>query len=60
MPEVTKFAFLLERQINMLLESVKAIAMQGNEGAEDDSVQQEFVVEQMLHVALTLDYSDEV
>ncbi|TKA63538.1 hypothetical protein B0A49_11325, partial [Cryomyces minteri] len=60
MPEVTKFAFLLERQINILLESVRATAMQGNEGAEDDSVQQEFVVEQMLHVALTLDYSDEV
>ncbi|KAI9674307.1 MAG: hypothetical protein M1822_009556 [Bathelium mastoideum] len=65
MPEVTRFAFLLEKQINALIEQVKKIAAPDGEDqdgveAEEDTVQQEFVVEQMLHIALSLDYSDEI
>lgn len=58
MPEVTRFAYLLQRNINLLVEHVHAIAVQ--EDAQEDSMQQEFVVEQLLHIALTLDFSDEV
>ncbi|KAK4991656.1 chromosome condensation complex Condensin, subunit G [Elasticomyces elasticus] len=61
MPEVTKFAFLLERQLNFLIEAVRAAAVQEEgDDQEEESVQREFVVEQMLHMALTFDYSDEV
>ncbi|KAL9093572.1 MAG: hypothetical protein Q9165_003967 [Trypethelium subeluteriae] len=63
MPEVTKFGFLLQKQVNVLIEQVKRIATtEGEDGveAEEDTVQQEFLVEQMLHIALTLDYSDEI
>ncbi|KAF1981724.1 ARM repeat-containing protein [Aulographum hederae CBS 113979] len=63
MPEVTKFAFLLQKHIEVLVEGVRLVAnaADGEEGdAEEDTVQQEFCVEQMLHIALTLDYSDEV
>ena len=65
LPEVTKFGFLLQNQINVLIEQVKKIAAPEGEGedgaeAEEDTVHQEFIVEQMLHIALTLDYSDEI
>ncbi|EMC94276.1 hypothetical protein BAUCODRAFT_26438 [Baudoinia panamericana UAMH 10762] len=60
LPEVTMFGFLLEREIAKLLETVQAAA-EGEDGdAEEMCVQREFVVEQMLHMALTFDYSDEV
>lgn len=58
MPEVTRFAYLVQRNINLLVEHVHAIAVQ--EDAQEDSIQQEFIVEQLLHIALTLDFSDEV
>jgi len=57
MPEVTRFAFLVQQNVNLLVDSVRANALQ-DDGEED--VQQEFIVEQLLHIALTLDYSDEV
>ncbi|KAI9696147.1 MAG: hypothetical protein M1820_008288 [Bogoriella megaspora] len=63
MPEVTRFGYLLQAQISALIEQVKKIATaEGEEGAEveEDTVQLEFVVEQMLQIALTLDYSDEI
>ncbi|KAF2721121.1 hypothetical protein K431DRAFT_312816 [Polychaeton citri CBS 116435] len=60
LPEVTRFAYLLEREMNRLLETVRLAATGEDEDAEEDSVQCEFVVEQMLHMALTFDYSDEV
>lgn len=58
MPEVSRFAFLLQSNINSLVESVQRIALQ--EEAEEDSVHQEFIIEQLLCIALTLDYSDEM
>lgn len=58
LPEVTRVAFLLQSNINSLVDLVQKLAIQ--EDAEEDSVHQEFIVEQLLQVALTLDYSDEI
>ena len=60
LPEVTKLGFFLQRYINVLIEKLRKAAEAGQEGAEQDTVEQEFVVEQLLHIAQTLDYSDEV
>ncbi|KAK3044460.1 hypothetical protein LTS18_001230, partial [Coniosporium uncinatum] len=61
MPEVTKFAFLLQRHLRTLIEGVQRVALQDDDAeAEEDTVAQEFCVEQMLHIALTFDYTDEV
>ena len=59
LPELTKFGFYLERSMNKLIETVHAAAL-GDEEAEEDAPQAEFVVEQLLHMALLYDYSDEV
>ena len=62
MPEVTKLAFYLQRYITVLVEALKRVANQEitEDEAEEDTVEQEFIVEQLLHIARTLDYSDEV
>ncbi|KAG8627712.1 hypothetical protein KVT40_003585 [Elsinoe batatas] len=65
MPEVTRFGFLLEREIKALVDTVQRAASGGPDGdgdeeAEEESVSREFVVEQMLAMASTFDYSDEV
>ncbi|RDA92583.1 hypothetical protein CP533_0949 [Ophiocordyceps camponoti-saundersi (nom. inval.)] len=56
MPEVTKLAFYLERYMQALLETLQ----KDDDQDDEDTVEQEFIVEQLLHMALTLDYSDEV
>jgi condensin complex subunit 3 len=63
MPEVTKLAHYLQRYIQVLIEALKRVATQdleGEEQEEEDTVEQESIVEQLLHIAQTLDYSDEV
>lgn len=60
MPEVTKLAYYLQRYITVLVEALKRIAKFEEEDDEEDTVEQEFIVEQMLQIARTLDYSDEV
>ena len=60
LPEVTKFGFFLEREMNSLIERIRAAATGEDEDAEEESAQREFIVEQLLHMALTFDYSDEV
>ncbi|KAK4193633.1 nuclear condensing complex subunit [Podospora australis] len=62
LPEVTKVAFYLERYIKVLIDAIKRAEEQEEleEEEEEDTVEQEFIVEQLLHIALTLDYSDEV
>jgi condensin complex subunit 3 len=61
MPEVTRYAFLLQRHINKLIEGVEQVALNPDDAdVEEDTVQQEFCVEQLLHIAKTLDYSDEM
>ena len=59
LPEVTKLAFFLQRCTNNLIDRVRMIHA-SPEGEEEDAVEQEFIVEQILHIALRLDYSDEV
>ncbi|TVY83178.1 Condensin complex subunit, partial [Lachnellula suecica] len=62
MPEVTKLAFYLQRYVTVLVEALKRVAAQEptEDEEEEDTVEQEFIVEQLLHIAQTLDYSDEV
>ncbi|KAH7140583.1 nuclear condensing complex subunit [Dactylonectria macrodidyma] len=62
LPEVTKLAFFLERYLQVLVEALKRVSQQevDEDEEEEDTVEQEFIVEQMLQIALTLDYSDEV
>ena len=62
MPEVTKLAYYLHTYIDVLVEAVKRVVedCSGEDGEEEDTVEQEFIVEQLLHIAQTLDYSDEV
>jgi condensin complex subunit 3 len=61
MPEVTNLAYFLQRYVTVLVEALKRVAAQeSTEDEEEDTVEQEFIVEQLLHIARTLDYSDEV
>ena len=58
MPEVTRLGFYLQQYMNLLLQSIKRSAELG--GGEEETAEQEFIVEQLLHICLTLDYSDEI
>ena len=60
MPEVTKLAFFLQIYTNKLVECLRPF--QGRYGKDDgeDTGEQEFIIEQLLHIAKSLDYSDEV
>ncbi|KAI6249110.1 Condensin complex subunit 3 [Erysiphe necator] len=62
MPEVIKLAFYLERYIQLLIDALSRSPpfQLGVEEDEEDTVEQEFIVEQLLHIARTQDYSDEV
>ncbi|KAI1844126.1 hypothetical protein JX266_009799 [Neoarthrinium moseri] len=62
LPEVTKLAFFLDRYLNVLVEALRRVNSQevAEDEDEEDTVEQEFIVEQLLHIILTLDYSDEV
>lgn len=61
LPEVTRLAYYLERYLNALIETLRKVD-QGElaEDEEDVTVEQEFISEQLLHIAVSLDYSDEV
>lgn len=60
LPEVTKLAFYLQRSCNNLVDGIRKAAEAEDGEEEDATVEQEFIVEQLLHIARTLDYSDEV
>lgn len=69
MPEVTRLGFILQKNLVFLIEDVQKVALlsagsENGEGdiadAEEDTVAQEFCVEQLLHIALTQDYTDEI
>lgn len=59
MPEVTALAHYLQKYTNELLEK-KKISKESGEANDEDSMEQEFIVEQLLHISITMDYSDEV
>ncbi|KEF57874.1 uncharacterized protein A1O9_05795 [Exophiala aquamarina CBS 119918] len=60
MPEVTRLGFHLQKHINELSSRVQT----ANESDSDDKIaeqaEQEFIVEQLLHIAQNLDYTDEI
>lgn len=58
MPEVTMLASYLHRYAHELVDILRA--NDTREDGEEDTVEREFVVEQLMHIAKTLDYSDEV
>ena len=58
-PEVTKLAFFLQRYINDLVDCLRRNTMR-DESQQEVTIDQEFIVEQLLHIVKTLDYSDEV
>ncbi|KAF3009611.1 hypothetical protein E8E13_006938 [Curvularia kusanoi] len=65
LPEITNFAHILQRQINNTTAAINRLAEMEDDDPEFDDAQEiaedaEFVAEQLLHVALTLDYSDEL
>ena len=60
LPEVMELAFLLQKYTNKLMEMLKKNYARGRYEGEDDTVEQEFVVEQLLQIAMTLDFSDEM
>ncbi|OAX78245.1 hypothetical protein ACJ72_07451 [Emergomyces africanus] len=57
-PEVTALAYYLHKYTTALIDRLNRPAQ--DERAEEETVECEFVVEQLLHICLTLDYSDEV
>ncbi|KAJ6110827.1 hypothetical protein N7486_003062 [Penicillium sp. IBT 16267x] len=59
MPEVTALGYYLAKYMNELLQR-KKLSKETGDANDDDAVEQEFIVEQLLHIAITLDYSDEV
>ncbi|KAL6722132.1 chromosome condensation complex Condensin, subunit G [Lecanora helva] len=60
LPEVTKLAFFLQKNTNILIEKLRRNFDRSEGEEEEDSAEQEFIVEQLLHMAKSLDYSDEV
>lgn len=59
MPEVTALAYYLSKYTTELLQR-KKLAKETGDANDEDAVEHEFIVEQLLHIAITLDYSDEV
>ena len=58
MPEVTRVGFYIQKYLNALLEAIRSNNEEG--GTEEDLADQEFIVEQLLHIAHQLDYTDEI
>ena len=58
-PEITELALYLQTYIDRLVDAFRANNNSDND-AEETTVETEFEIEQMLHIAKTLDYSDEI
>ncbi|OOQ88988.1 nuclear condensin complex subunit 3 [Penicillium brasilianum] len=59
MPTVTALAYFLSKYTTDLLRR-KKIGKVSGDANDEDATENEFIVEQLLHIAITLDYSDEV
>jgi condensin complex subunit 3 len=64
-PPAYVFSFVVEKHLNKLVELVEKEAATEEEGdaadkAQEETLEQDFVVQQLLHICLTLDYSDEI
>lgn len=60
MPEVTKLAFFLQRYTHDLVNCIRYNGVLSEGEQEEDTVEKEFIVEQLLHIAKSLDYTDEI
>ncbi|KAL5117401.1 chromosome condensation complex Condensin, subunit G [Pleosporales sp. CAS-2024a] len=66
MPEVSMFAFVLQKELRALMDLVQKSALMEvmeEDGSEYEQVQElaeekDFIVQQLLHIAKTLDYAD--
>ncbi|KAL4904384.1 hypothetical protein BDW74DRAFT_154730 [Aspergillus multicolor] len=58
-PVVTALAMYLHKYMTELLQR-KKLSKDATDVNDDETVEIEFIVEQLLHIAMTLDYSDEV
>ena len=59
MPEVTRLGFYIQNHLNTLLDTIRTNSTSYNH-SEEDQADQEFIVEQLLHIAHNLDYTDEI
>ncbi len=59
MPEVTRLGFYIQNHLNTLLDSIRENSS-SEELNEEEQADQEFIVEQLLHIAHCLDYTDEI
>ncbi|KAJ5466609.1 hypothetical protein N7539_009565 [Penicillium diatomitis] len=59
MPTVTALAYYLSKYMTTLLER-KKLGKGTGDANDEDATENEFIVEQLLYIAITLDYSDEV
>lgn len=60
MPEVTRLGFHLQKHINELLIKVQNANETDTDEKLAEQAEQEFIVEQLLYIAQTLDYTDEI
>ncbi|KIW58228.1 hypothetical protein PV05_02768 [Exophiala xenobiotica] len=60
MPEVTRLGFHLQKHINELLIKVQNAIESDSDDKLAEQAEQEFIVEQLLYIAQTLDYTDEI
>lgn len=59
-PEITELASYLQQYIDQLITTLRASPTSDQMGEEEITVELEFEIEQMLHIAQSLDYSDEI
>lgn len=60
MPEVTRLGFHLQKHMNVLSAKVKTASEAGTDETMALQTEQEFIVEQLLYIVQTLDYTDEI
>lgn len=60
MPEVTRLAVFLQRYTNDLINCIRYNNAMSEGEEEENSAEREFIVEQLLHIAKLLDYTDEI
>ena len=60
MPEATRLGFYIQRYTTRLVDGLRKAEADRAGANEDENVELEFILEQLLHMALQLDYADEV
>lgn len=60
LPVVTALAFRIQGAYNALLEDIHSLGGEEDEEKEDERIDREFVIGEMLRLAVDLDYADEI